>query len=103
MRLYVRKEPVGWRPKGCLGTTTQRRNVCNVWTVPQNVELKYAGNVRESESRYSIITGLLHLQLIPDRTAVIHSSCFTRKRMREREREREREKERQRKKKRKRE
>lgn len=53
--------------------------------VLQNAELKYAGNVREGESRYSIITGLLHLQLIPDRTAVIHSSCFC---GRERKRER---------------
>lgn len=34
--------------------------------VPQNAKLKYAGNVRAGESRYSIITGLLHLQLIPD-------------------------------------
>lgn len=33
---------------------------------PQNAKLKYAGNVRAWESRYSIITGLLHLhQLIP--------------------------------------
>lgn len=47
--------------------------------MPQNAGLKYAGNVREGESRYSIITGLLHLQLIPDRTAVIHSSCFREK------------------------
>jgi len=88
MRLYVRKGPVGWRPKGCLGTTTRRRSVR---TMPQNAELKYAGNVREGESRYSIITGLLHLQLIPDRTVVIHSSCLCEK---ENERERERERER---------
>ena len=91
MRLYVRKGPVGWRPKGCLGTTTRRRSVRT--TMPQNAELKYAGNVREGESRYSIITGLLHLQLIPDRTVVIHSSCLCEKENeREREREREREK-----------
>ena len=32
----------------------------------QNAKLKYAGNVRARESRYSIITGLLHLRLIPD-------------------------------------
>lgn len=56
-----------------------RRNNPDGATMLQNAELKYAGNVREGESRYSIITGLLHLQLIPDRTVVIHSSCFCEK------------------------
>lgn len=64
-RLYVYAKDQGeWRPKGCLGTTTLWRGTCR--RVPQNAKLKYAGNVRAGESRYSIITGLLHLQLIPD-------------------------------------
>lgn len=39
----------------------------------RNAKLKYAGNVHEPESRYTIIAGLLRLQLVPD--AVIRSRC----------------------------
>ena len=58
----------GKRVKGS-GTMTRRARTCG--RPARNAKLKYAGNVREPESRYSIIAGLPRLQLVPD--AVIRS------------------------------
>lgn len=51
------------------GTMTQAR--AYVRLAGRNAKLKYAGNVRVPESRYSIIAGLPRLQLVP--VAVIRS------------------------------
>lgn len=58
--LYASEGPVKMAAKGLL-RHNDPAHTCGC--VSQNAELKYSGNVRERESRYSIITRLL--QLIP--------------------------------------